>query len=230
MTPKFTARFAGFMFLFYIASGIIGMIFFDEATKGADAAAKLASIATHRPQMSVAFIFALIGIFNALALGLALYSLTRATDPDLALLALIFRVVEGAINAIPAVAILALVSFATTAVGSESVAGLLLNAQVWSVAVGATVFAIGSAVYSYLFLRARSIPVWLAWLGLGASLQLAVTAPAAGLGFVRGAGVGLMWLPMLIFEVTLGLLLLVRGTLAHGRAAHINTIEALRAE
>jgi len=33
----------------------------------------------------------------------------------------------------------------------------------------------------------------------------------AGLGLLRGAGVGLMWLPMLVFEVTLGVLLLIRG-------------------
>ncbi len=154
MTRNFTARLAGFMFFFYIASGIIGMIFFNQATKGADVAAKLASIATHGSQMSVAFVFAfvfaLVGIFNALVLGLALYSLTRDTDRDLALLALIFRVVEGAINAIPALAILALLSLATAAAGSDALGALLLKVQVWSVAVGATVFAVGSAIYSYL--------------------------------------------------------------------------------
>jgi hypothetical protein len=211
MTRNANARLAGIMFLFYIASGITGAIFFGLATKGADVAAKLASIATHGSQMSVAFVFALVGIFNALVLGLALYSLLRETDRDLALLALSFRVVEGAINAMPAVAILALLSLATTPAGSDPLAALLLNVQVWSVTVGATVFAVGSALYSYLFLRARSIPMWLGWLGLVASVQLAVTAPMAGLGLLRGAGVGLMWLPMLVFEVTLGVLLLIRG-------------------
>jgi hypothetical protein len=219
MTVKTNARIAGFMFLFYIASGIVGMIFFDQATKGADAGAKLATIATHRSQMGIAFAFALIGIFNALVLGLALYALTRETDRDLALLALIFRVVEGAINAMPALAILALLSLATTAAASPDVAGLLLKVQVWTVAIGATVFAVGSALYSYLFLRARSIPAWLAWLGVIASVQLAFTAPLAGLGLLRGLGVGLMWLPMLVFEVTLGVLLLIRGATPAARSA-----------
>jgi hypothetical protein len=218
MTVKTNARIAGFMFLFYIASGIVGMIFFDQATKGADAGAKLATIATHRSQMGIAFAFALIGIFNALVLGLALYALTRETDRDLALLALIFRVVEGAINAMPALAILALLSLATAA-ASPDVAGLLLKVQVWTVAIGATVFAVGSALYSYLFLRARSIPAWLAWLGVLASVQLTFTAPLAGLGLVRGGGVGLMWLPMLAFEVTLGVLLLIRGATPAARSA-----------
>lgn len=204
------------MFLFYIASGIIGMIFFDQATKGAESAAKLASIATHLPQMSVAFIFALIGIFNALVLGLALYALTHEVDGDLALLALICRVVEGAINAVPALAILALISLASGPVAldvatANPIAALLLKVQTWSITVGATVFAAGSMVFAYLFLRARRIPRWLAWLGVLASVQLIITVPLAGLGVIRGVGAGLMWLPMLVFEVALGLLLLIKS-------------------
>ena len=207
------------MFLFYIVTGIIGMIFFNQATKGADPAAKLASIPAHLSQLSVAFIFALIGIFNALILGLALYAITRDEDRDLALLALICRVVEGAINAVPALAILALLSLATGSVASNAdttnaIATLLLKAHAWTIAVAATVFAAGSAIFSYLFLRARSIPAWLAWLGVVASIQLLVTVPFTGLGMVRGAAIGLMWLPMLVFEVALGLLLLIKGTSA----------------
>ena len=120
-------------------------------------------------------------------------------------------VVEGAINAMPAFAILALAYLPTAAAGSDALAALLLKVQVWTVAVGATVFAVGSAIYSYLFLRGRSIPAWLAWLGLLGSVQLALTAPLAGIGLLPGLGVGLMWLPMLIFEVGLGVLLLIRG-------------------
>lgn len=206
------------MFLFYIASGIAGMILFNQASKGEDAAARLASIAAHAPQMGLSFVFALIAIFNALLLGLALYALTRDQDPDLALLALACRVVEGAINAIPAIAILALLSIAmgstvTTpdSAAANSIAALLLNVQAWSATVGATVFAVGSMLYSYLFLRARSIPAWLAWFGLIASIQLLLTVPLAGLGLLKGAAVGLMWLPMLVFEVALGLSLLIKG-------------------
>jgi hypothetical protein len=218
MTTRTNARIAGFMFLFYIASGIAGMILFNQASKGEDAAARLASIAAHAPQMGLSFVFALIAIFNALLLGLALYALTRDQDPDLALLALACRVVEGAINAIPAIAILALLSIAmgstvTTpdSAAANSIAALLLNVQAWSATVGATVFAVGSMLYSYLFLRARSIPAWLAWFGLIASIQLLLTVPLAGLGLLKGAAVGLMWLPMLVFEVALGLSLLIKG-------------------
>jgi hypothetical protein len=232
MTTRTNARVAGFMFLFYIASGIAGMIFYSQATKGSEPAAKLASIAVHWPQMGVAFAFTLVGIFNALILGLALYALTRDEDPDLALLALTCRVIEGAINALPPLAILGLLSLATGAVVTEAgtrsaLAALLLKTPSWSITVGATVFAVGSALYSYLFLRARSIPSWLAWLGLIASIQLALTVPLAGLGLLKGAAIGLMWLPMLVFEVTLGFLLLIKGVTIPAAARNSNRTENL---
>ena len=223
MTRTTIARLAGFMFLFYIVAGIIGMVLFNQASGGETAAARLASIAEHRPLAGLSFVVAVIGIFNALVLGWALYVLTRDEDPDLALLALLCRVVEGAINAIPAIAILALLSMASGAPrlpddsAQTALSAFLFSVQEWSVTVGATVFAAGSLLYAWLFLRARSIPVWLAWLGLLASPQLIVTVPLAGLGVLTGAAVGIMWLPMLIFEVGLGLLLLTKGTAALSR-------------
>ena len=81
-----------------------------------------------------------------------------------------------------------------------------------SVTVGATVFAVGSTLYSYLFLRARSIPTWLARLGILSSVLLVVTVPLAGLGLIKGAMAGFFtWLPMLVFELTLALWLLIKG-------------------
>ncbi len=47
MTAKTSSRLAGIMFLFYIATGIGGMIAFAPAARGSSAAAKLASIAAH---------------------------------------------------------------------------------------------------------------------------------------------------------------------------------------
>jgi hypothetical protein len=223
MTHTTNVRLAGFMFLFYIASGVGGAILFNQATMGEGTAQRLASIAAHAPQMGLSFVFALVAIFNALILGLALYALTREEDPDIALLALMCRVAEGAINAIPAIAMLALLWVATSAVktaapdvaAANALGAFLLKVQGWSITVGATVFAVGSALYSYLFLRAGNIPTWLAWLGVVASVLVVLIIPFEGIGMIRGAlAVGLMWLPMLVFEVTLGLWLLIKGAVA----------------
>jgi hypothetical protein len=128
-----------------------------------------------------------LGIFtslSALVLGVTLYALTRDEDPDLALLALGCRFIE----AIP---------------GDQNSSPIF--------------FAVGSTIFAWLLLRGRMIPIWLARFGVIASVLLVV------LLFVQRAGVfaialgwsspvtWALWFPMLIFEVTLGFWLLIKG-------------------
>ncbi len=220
MTRTTNARLAGFTFLFYIAIGIAGVILFNQATKGDETAARLASIAAHAPLMRLSLVCTLLTIFSALILAVTLYALTRGEDPDLALLALTCRVSEGVINAVCAIAMLALLWVATRAgttatapdaATANALGASLLKVQGWSTTVGATAFAVGSTLYSYLFLRARSIPVWLAWLGVLGSILLIVTVPLEGLQVIKGPVVGFIWLPMLVLKVVLGLWLLIKG-------------------
>jgi len=76
-------------------------------------------------------------------------------------------------------------------------------------AVTATFFAVGSTLFSYLFLRGRMIPVALAWLGVLASVLLLVALPLELVGVIKVPF--LMWMPMLVFELTLALWLLIKG-------------------
>jgi hypothetical protein len=129
---------------------------------------------------------------SALVLAVTLYRITRDEGPVLAIVAMICRMLEG--------------------VGS-TIASLL---QVrWNQ--NAIFFAVGSTLFAYLFLRGRMIPAALAWLGFLASVSLVVILPLqlAGLFGGRsnwfGAVTWLMWLPMLVFEVTLALWLIVKG-------------------
>jgi hypothetical protein len=171
MTRTTNSRIAGFMFLFYIVTGIASMVLFDRATSGAEGtAAKLASIAQHATTVRLTVVLTLLTFVIAVVLAVALYALTRDQDRDLAVLALSFRVSEGVIGAVATVRMLALLSVATAstaAAGAEGAAaialgGLLLKAGGLFTNVGATAFAIGSTLYAYLFLRIRSIPVPLA--------------------------------------------------------------------
>lgn len=233
MAPRTTyARLAGFMFLFYIATALPGMILLDGATRGEGIAEKLANIAQHAPQMRLAAVLSLITIFDALVLGVALFAITREYDLDLAVLALSCRVGEGIVSAIHVIATLGLLSVATGAIGvaapdaaaASALGALLLKAHGWAMIVGATCFAVGSTLFSYLFLRARSIPAPLAWLGLIASLILVVALPAELAGYLTGALGWSISLPMLVFEVSLGLWLLFKGVPA--RTPSIGTVGA----
>src|SRR2546426_12221044 len=108
MTRTTNARIAGVTFLVYIAAGVSSL-----ALPGRTHATDVLSLITS---------------LSALVLGVTLYAITRAQDPDLAMLALTCRVVES----IPGHA-------------------------------GATFFAVGSTLFSWLLLRGRMIPVRLAW-------------------------------------------------------------------
>jgi hypothetical protein len=96
MTRSTNARIAGFTFLFYIAAGLSSLAVSNRAISGEGIAAKLASIAQHATDMRVIAVLTLLTSFCALVLGVTLYAITREQDPDLAMLALNCRVVEGA--------------------------------------------------------------------------------------------------------------------------------------
>ena len=219
MTRTTNARIAGFSFLFYIAVGIPSMVLFGRATGGEGVAAKLASIAQHAPLVRLTAVLTLLTFFDAVVLAVALYALTRDQDPDLAVLALCCRVTEGVIGAISAVRTLGLLSVATASTAAaapdaaavQALGALLLQQGDSGTLIAATCFAVGSALYSYLFLRARTIPVPLAQLGVVASLLLVVALTFRLAGFLRGPVTYYVWIPMAVFEVALGLWLLIKG-------------------
>ena len=227
MTRRTNARLAGFMFLFYIATGITSMVLFGRAAGGEGTVARLASIAQHATTVRLTIVLTLLTFVDAVVLAVTLYALTRDVDRDLALLALCCRVSEGVIGAISTVRTLGLLSVATAgtalaasdAAAARALGALLLSMGGWAGTIAATCFAVGSTLYSYLFLRARSIPVPLAWLGVLASILLVVLLPAQLAGFVKGPVTDFMWIPMLVFEVALALWLLIKGVAARAAPA-----------
>ena len=217
MTRKTNARLAGFVFLFYIATGLTNLALFNQAASGEGTAAKLASIAQHATTVRVTVLLTMCGFVSAVVLGVTLYALTRDEDRDLALLGLCCRVTEG-VNAVAGAGrtlqLLAVATASAAATGTDAAAvnafgGLMLNQGAWTGNISAICFVLGSTLFSYLFLRARSIPTPLAWLGLLASVLLLVALPLGLVGFIRVPF--LMWMPMLVFEVAFALWLIIKG-------------------
>lgn len=126
-------------------------------------------------------LLSLVTSFSALILGVTLYAITREQDPDLAMVGLVCRVIE----AVPGP--------------------------------GEIYFAVGSAVFSWLLLRGRMIPAALGWLGVISSALLVVLLPLQIAGLFGGARAWsspvtwAVWLPLLVFELTLAGWLLVKG-------------------
>lgn len=120
--------------------------------------------------------------FSALILGVTLFVLTYPQGFALALLALTCRIAEA-------------IQYGESAI----------------------YFSVGSLLFTWLLLRGRSIPAWLAWVGVIASALLVVILPLQLAGLFGGAmswassATWLVWLPMLVFEVTLAFWLMLKG-------------------
>ena len=215
MTRKTNSRIAGFTFLFYIAVGISSQIVSARSEGGEGIAAKLSAIAHHASGVHLTLVLSLLECFSALVLAVTLYALTRDEDPDLAMLALTCRVAEGVLAGAGMQRTLALLWLAT-ATGTDAPDGATARAlggllSQGNFATGATFFAVGSTLFSWLLLRGRMIPTALAWIGVVASVLLVVGLPLQLAGVLYGSFTLLMWIPMLVFEVPLAFWLLIKG-------------------
>ena len=81
----------------------------------------------------------------------------------------------------------------------------------WATTTAATLFAVGSTLFSWLLLRGRMIPRPLAGLGVIASALLVIVLPLDLSGFLGGPVTPLVWIPIAAFELTLGPWLLFKG-------------------
>ncbi len=221
MTRTTNARLAGFSFLFYIAVGLASMALANRWMSGEGTAARLALMSEHAGAVRATVVLSLLCGLSALVLGVTLHALTREQDADLALLALLCRAGEGVlgISGIPeTLQMLRLTTPAAPGVADASSAGavnvlggFLFGASGYGPLPTATLFAVGSTLFCYLFLRARTIPAALAWLGVIASALLVVALPAQLGGVFKGPLTMYVWMPMLLFELTFALWLMIKG-------------------
>ena len=216
-SKRTVARVAGFTLLFYVVVALTGAALAGRAINGEGIEAKLTSIAQHETAMGLAFIFNLLGSFSALVLAVTFYRLTCDQNRDIAMQGLAFRLAEGVIGVgLPFT--LGLLWLATAdgpnapdAEAANGLGALLLQAESWRYLIAATFFAVGSTLFSYLFLRARTIPVPLARLGVFGSILLVVSLPAEAAGFIDGPVTWYVWAPLGVFELVLALWLLIKG-------------------
>ena len=134
------------------------------------------------------------------------------------MLALICRVGEGVIGGVYMSLTLGLLALATAEganapdpAAAQALGAFVLKARSWNPTIAATFFAVGSTLFCYLFLRARSIPVSLAWLGVAASILLVVALPLQLAGILHGSVTYFVWIPMAVFEVVLAVWLIIKG-------------------
>jgi hypothetical protein len=219
MTRTTNARIAGFTFLFYSAIGICGDLLMKRAFGGGGDAATLARFGEYAADVRIDVLIKVLEVFSALVLAVTLYGITRDEDYELAMLALVCRVVEGVFLALSIPSYLGLVWLAKAGVGPGALDSSTTNAlrtfllmPVPSVPLSTIFFAVGSTIFSYLFLRGRIVPVAIAWLSVFASGLLVVVLPLQLAGFSTGPLTGYgQWMPALVAQTALALWLLIKG-------------------
>jgi hypothetical protein len=217
MTRTTNARIAGVAFLLYIAAAFPAMVISSRATAGSDIATRLATMAQHAFDVRLAAVLSLIGCFCALVLGVTLYAITRVQDRDLAMIGLACRVAEGVTGGTGLAATLALLS-SVNAAGSEALGAFVFADTVF---VAATFFAVGSTIFSWLLLRGRMVPTWLALVGVVGSAVVAVAMPLETLHVLSSSVAQLTWAPVAVFEVVVAAWFIIKGVpeigVAHAR-------------
>jgi hypothetical protein len=217
MTRRTSARVAGSAFLIYIAAAYPAMTLSSRATKGVDVATKLANVAHHVTDLRITILLGFISVCCALVLAVTLYAITRDEDQELAMLGMVFRLGEGVVAGVP-LSTLALIWLTTAndvnapdTAGTATLASLLFKLDGWGTLTAATLFAVGSTIFAVLLLRGRIIPAALAWLGVMGSLLIVIELPLELAGFLHGPFTQLVWIPIALFELTLGPWLIIKG-------------------
>jgi hypothetical protein len=221
MTATTNSRVAGITFLAYIVIGLSSMYVDTVILRDAeDITTRLANIAGSTSLMQLQILLTLLSGACAIVIAVTIYGLTRAIDRELAIFAFVFRVAEGIVIIMATLILIASMSVAASAMETSGenahflAMGKVLQKieSVVGMGVAALCFALGSTFYCYLFLRGRSIPVALAWLGFISSLMLVILLPLQLAGYLKESPVtAFMWIPMLIFELVLSLWLIFKG-------------------
>ena len=208
---------------------------------GVDAAHTAANIIAHTGQIRLMMIFDIVTCGGCVVLNAALYELLAPVQRSLARLAALWRIAESGVyaattaNAAVALSLLTVPAYAKVFSPDQLyvLARLMRSGQAFGFSIAMVFLALGSSIYMYLFLRSGYIPRTLAATGMALSIVsvpgflLRLIAPsslAPIVAAVRGwplpvlVAVTIIALPLVLFEVNLGLWLLIRGVKTSGSA------------
>ena len=214
------ARLIGILYPLQMATGVFGEVFVrNQLIVRGDPARTAQNIIEGERLFRLSIAGDLVTYILVMVLTWALYVLLRPVNRHLALLGAFFRLSELAVLCIATVnslVILRLLSGAeylkTFEIAQlQSLVILAYTTQGLGMSVGFILLGLGSSVFAYLLLRSGYIPRALALLGMFSSLLLSLGALAI-IVFPRLGVVGMAYMmPMGLYEVGLGLWLLIKG-------------------
>lgn len=221
ITQSKAARIAGFIYLLAIVTSIFGEFYVpSQLFVSEDVAQTASNIIAHERLFRAGFASMLFTFIIDIPLIWALYVVVKPVDKNLALLAVFWRLVETSILCVGAVSQLVALRFLSNADYLKAFEANQLYALARvaestygsSLYVGFICLGLGSTVFSYLLFKSNYIPKALAGWGIFSSLLLSLSSFTI-LMFPEFRNVIFPggFLPMFIYELTLGFWLLIKG-------------------
>lgn len=214
------AKLVGVLYLLAMAISIFGESVRGRVIMPNDAVQTAARIAASDALFRLSIVGDLVVYVCDIALFWGLYVILKRVNKDVALLAAFFRIVETAIlgvTTLTAFIALRLLSDADylrsiDTAQLQALARAFLSLYGVGLSIGFVFLGVGSAVFSYLWLKSRYIPRSLAVLGIFGSLLLAIMSLVTMVVPAVWERVGMIYmLPMGFYEIGLGLWLLIKG-------------------
>lgn len=214
------ARVVGFVYLMAMATSMFAELYLrGPLIVRGDAVQTAINIVASERLFRLSSVIHVLTFASDVVVGVALYVILRRVSRNVALLAAFWRVANAAILAVIILsdfAVLRLLSGAEylrafDTAQLQGLARLMISVQAAGFQIGFVFLGLGSTLFSWLWFKSRYVPRALAAWGIFASSLLAFGTLAIML-FPGLAVVGLTYMaPMFLYEVGLGLWLLIKG-------------------
>jgi len=213
------ARFAGLMYLLVLVLDVAGALIISSIGGNGNFVEVSRRIVASETLYRIGLCISLVGSLSTILLAISLYASIKPVEPNLAMTALLFRMVEAAIGGMGIAIAFGVLQIHLDAshvnvfdANQLSVLAEYVRASRVGTEVSALFFSMGSTIFFYLFLKSKYIPRILSAWGIFASLVYAAvwlislilpqySATAAAYGSA----------PILIAELSTGLWLLIKS-------------------
>ena len=220
-TQRSAARVVGASYLLAIPPALFNGIYVaSQLVTGKDAAQSAQWITSHELLFRLGIASDLVAFTIDIALIAALYLVLQPVSRGLALFATFVRLVETALFFSVTLKYFEVLAYlggadytrALDASHLQSLARLAISLHNSGYNVGLVLAGLGSTVFCYLWLKSGYIPKWLAGFGVFASIMLATFTFAWVIvpEYARVITVGIYGGPIFLFELTIGLWLLLK--------------------
>ncbi|MFX0209371.1 MAG: DUF4386 domain-containing protein [Candidatus Hodarchaeota archaeon] len=216
---KMNARITGALFITATVAGILAVVFFGS---NLETPVDLAKISANETQVMTGALFYFIMAAACASIAIPIYPILKEHNEGMALGAVGFRMIEGALYMVGVMCVLALVLLSQEFVDAgapadsyfQTLGELLLAGQDLAQALVPSVFAfsLGALMYQFIFFQSKLIPRWLSIWGLIGSALVFVSGLVTIFGGSALSPISdLLGLPNFVGEMVLAVWLIVKG-------------------